>query len=102
VRLPGEASSSRLLADRIRASEVRDASANLAGSITNERCTENQTRKTKKHKLAYDVVSEKHRCEKCGKPIKQRLVNAKTTPPRLCFRHYLESKGKTKSKRRRE
>jgi hypothetical protein len=70
------------------------------GAFTNARCTEYETRKTKKHKLAHDVVSEKHRCEKCGKPIKQRLVNQKPTPPRLCYRHYLEAKGRTKAQRR--
>jgi len=66
----------------------------------NARCTENQTRKTKKHKLSFDVVSDNHRCKKCGKPIKQRLVSQKLTPPDLCYRHYLESKGKTKAQRR--
>jgi len=46
------------------------------------------------------VVSEKFACTKCGKPIKQRLVQQKSSPPKLCYRHYLEAKGKLKDQRR--
>lgn len=62
------------------------------------RCPENKRKKP--FKLNYDVVSEKHSCKKCGRPIKQRLVNQKKTTPDLCYRHYLESNGKTKAQRR--
>jgi hypothetical protein len=37
---------------------------------------------------------------KCGKPIKQRLVQQKQVTPKLCFKHWNEAKGKVKNQRR--
>ena len=35
---------------------------------------------------AFNERSNSHFCKKCGKPIKQRLVEQKTNVPDLCFR----------------
>lgn len=60
-------------------------------SATKQRCPENK--KQKQPKLAHDVVSDRHACSICKKPIKQRLVNQKKTTPKLCYRHWLIAKG---------
>jgi len=36
-------------------------------------------------KLRHDVMSDK-KCRACGKPLKQRLVEQKTTPLKYCYR----------------
>jgi hypothetical protein len=36
----------------------------------------------------FDRVSSQHRCSECGKPIKERLVVQKETPPKLCYAHW--------------
>lgn len=49
-------------------------------------------------KERHDDVSDIHKCQKCGKPIKTRLVRIKQTPPKLCYQHWLEANGKTSRK----
>lgn len=68
-------------------SELQGAKARTARSPFTERCPENK--KTKKHKIPFDVLSDVHICEipGCGKRIKQRLVNIKKRPPKRCYQH---------------
>jgi len=51
-------------------------------------------------KEPYNDLSETHKCERCGKPIKSRLVRIKQAPPRLCYLHWLEARGKAPRRQR--
>ena len=50
----------------------------------------------RKKKFKYTDLSDKHFCKKCRKPIKKQLVLIKDLPPKLCYKHWLEQKGKHK------
>lgn len=45
------------------------------------------------------MMSDKHACSVCGKPIKQRLVNQKKTTPKLCFAHWQIARARGQQKR---
>jgi hypothetical protein len=47
-----------------------------------------------KKKFKYKDLSDKHFCKKCRKPKKKQLVLIKAVPPKLCYKHGLEQKGK--------
>lgn len=41
----------------------------------------------------YDVMSPDHRCVRCGKPLKLRLVlQRRKNKPKLCFAHWTEER----------
>lgn len=50
-------------------------------------------------KERHDDLSDIHKCQKCGKPIKTRLVRIKQVPPKLCYAHWLEAHNKRSKKR---
>tara|TARA_R110002020_G_scaffold227539_14_gene438201 strand:+ start:477 stop:644 length:168 start_codon:yes stop_codon:yes gene_type:complete len=43
-------------------------------------------------KLKHTNLSDKYKCKECGKAIKQRLVVIKETPPKLCYKHFIQEK----------
>ena len=43
-------------------------------------------------------VSDKYKCDVCGKPIKLRLLHIKKTPPKLCYHHWKREGVKNASK----
>lgn len=51
-------------------------------------------------KEPYDDLSDVHKCQKCGKAIKTRLVRIKQSPPKLCYAHWLEANGKSPGRRK--
>ena len=46
-----------------------------------------------KYGYPYTSLSDDHKCRKCGKGIKRRLVKNKTTVPTLCYKCYKDSKN---------
>ena len=39
----------------------------------------------------YTDLSDKYKCVKCGKSIKERLIKIKQVKPKLCYKHYKEN-----------
>ena len=42
-----------------------------------------------KKEYSHTDVSDKYKCVKCGKPIKERLVKSKQVKPKLCYKHWI-------------
>ena len=42
--------------------------------------------------IPHTDLSDKYKCKKCGKAIKQRLVVIKESAPQLCYKHYKENR----------
>ena len=43
-------------------------------------------------KYKHTERSKSYKCKKCGRGIKERLVEIKKEVPKLCYKHYMESK----------
>jgi len=69
-------------------------SLSIGTGNTRDSTTTPREAKMRKKKFKYTDLSDKHFCRKCGKRIKKQLVLIKDLPPKLCYKHWLEQKGK--------
>ena len=48
--------------------------------------------RSRKYGFPHTSLSDDHKCKKCGKGIKVRLINIKSTIPKLCYKCYKASR----------